>query len=575
CPYVHAVLKRVREADPPFSLVVLTDSCDAMKKLKEVLAVNGFPAVLLAVPRKRDRAALEYFARQLEGLYGTAVGTAGHDGDTALQDAMNLYDNLRQNLEEARLLNPSPYSEYFRLKLEVLSLPPEEGLECLRNYARGQGTGGGAGTESGNAADRADNPIPVIVTGSPLASAENFRLLEASGLSIALNDSCLDSRALSFPPGEGTDMESVLMRLASGYLNKTPCARMEDRNGEIDAIGAMYPEKVKGIVHCRMPFCDLYGFDLMRLLRKKGKSAVLQIESDGSAQAEGQFKTRVQAFSEILRQSEKEKDEMKTSYRYFCGVDVGSTTIDAVLVDAEGRMTGWEIVKTGPGAAETARRVMEKLLRNCGAAENEVFVLGTGYGRDSLPFAGRTVTEITCHAKGVSSMFPQARMIIDIGGQDSKIIKLDGDGRVSDFQMNDKCAAGTGRFLEVMAHALEIDLPTMSRLKGLAGETVNISSMCTVFAESEVVNLLGRGIGAPEIVAGIYSAIANRIEGMVRRVGFGEPVVITGGGALKSGLVKTLSGRLGAEFLVPEHPQLAGALGAALIALEEQSGGGS
>ncbi|HHT9130729.1 MAG TPA: 2-hydroxyacyl-CoA dehydratase, partial [Candidatus Brocadiaceae bacterium] len=193
----------------------------------------------------------------------------------------------------------------------------------------------------------------------------------------------------------------------------------------------------------------------------------------------------------------------------------------------------------------------------------------TGYGRIKVPFANEVVTEITCHAKGANYYFPKARTIIDIGGQDSKVIKVDARGNVLDFVMNDKCAAGTGRFLEVMARTVEIDLEDMGQISLSGKDNVSISSLCTVFAESEVVSLIGADHKTADICRALHISIAKRITAQVKRIGLEEEIVMTGGVAKNIGVVTELEKNLGCKIKISEEPQINGALGAALIALEK------
>ena len=186
----------------------------------------------------------------------------------------------------------------------------------------------------------------------------------------------------------------------------------------------------------------------------------------------------------------------------------------------------------------------------------------------SVPFADKQITEISCHAKGVNSLFPSARTIIDIGGQDSKGIKM-ADGRISDFVMNDKCAAGTGRFLEVISEALGINLSEIGEISLRSRQPVRISNTCTVFAEQEVVGRLAEGVPVEDIIAGIHEGIASRVASMVERIKVQQDIVITGGGAKNQGLVKALEKRLGCPMMVPPEPLLTGAMGAALLGKEQ------
>lgn len=249
------------------------------------------------------------------------------------------------------------------------------------------------------------------------------------------------------------------------------------------------------------------------------------------------------------------------------GIDVGSLSAEAVVLDGE-RILSYSILATGANSRRAAERALEEALQAGSVSREEIgYIVATGYGRINVPFAHRQVTEITCHARGAVYLVPDTRLVIDIGGQDSKVIKVGPGGVVEDFVMNDKCAAGTGRFLEVMARALETDLEGFSELASRARRAATISSMCTVFAESEVVSLIGQGTPREEIALGLCEAIAERVAAMVHRLGKPQPsVTMTGGVAKNKSVVQALSRKLGCEVVVPPEPQIVGALGAALIA---------
>lgn len=251
------------------------------------------------------------------------------------------------------------------------------------------------------------------------------------------------------------------------------------------------------------------------------------------------------------------------------GIDVGSLTAEVVIFD-RGEVLYSVIMPTGANSRAAAEKAMQKALDESGLKKSDLeFVVATGYGRISIEFADKRITEITCHGRGAYFLDPAVRTVIDIGGQDSKVILLGDNGRVLDFAMNDKCAAGTGRFLEVMAQALEVELENLADLSDQARETVSISSMCTVFAESEVVSLIARGLPREDIARGLHQAIADRTAGLVRRVGLEEKVMITGGVAKNKAVVKVLNEKLKTDLIVPVEPQIAGALGAALLAQDE------
>jgi len=250
------------------------------------------------------------------------------------------------------------------------------------------------------------------------------------------------------------------------------------------------------------------------------------------------------------------------------GIDLGSRAVKAILLD-----TGRRVVVAGHVADATgdhsgdAERVLKILLGEAGLRPSQVgAVILTGYGRHTADLEGEVVTEITCHAVGVRALFPRARIVIDIGGQDSKSIYLAADGTVKDFAMNDRCAAGTGRFLEVVAGILGTDIEGMAELAAEARRELDISSTCVVFAESEVIGLLAKGVEKSEIAAGVHRAIARRVAGLAERRGIEAPVVFTGGVALNKAMVTALGRELRKRLLVPKDPRLTGALGAALLA---------
>ena len=248
------------------------------------------------------------------------------------------------------------------------------------------------------------------------------------------------------------------------------------------------------------------------------------------------------------------------------GIDVGSISAKAAVVK-DGRLMGAKVILTGYNSKNAGEKVFGDLLAELGISRAAVdTVVATGYGRNSVDFADRAVTEITCHAAGAHFQDPAILTVIDIGGQDSKVIALDAAGRVRDFAMNDKCAAGTGRFLEVMARALEVDLDAFGPMSLEAERPAAISSLCTVFAESEVISLIARGEGRNNIIAGIHESIGARVVAMANRVGIREPVMMTGGVARNIGVVRALEKKSGKTILVSEFAQVNGAIGAALIA---------
>ena len=262
---------------------------------------------------------------------------------------------------------------------------------------------------------------------------------------------------------------------------------------------------------------------------------------------------------------------------YYLGVDLGSLSCDAVLLGDNGDFLASSVVPTGARNQEAVARAVDEVLKIAGITGHQIkATVSTGYGRDRVEQRLAAVTEITCHARGIKNLFKGTQILIDIGGQDSKAVRLDADGQVIDFAMNDKCAAGTGRFLEAMARALQVDIEELSDLDIGASGAVTLSSMCTVFAESEVVSLIADGVAVNEIVSGLNRAIASRIVALVRRIApdsDGLSIAMSGGVAHNHGVVRALSQMFGTTISVPPKPDTVGALGAALIARERDNHG--
>ncbi len=253
------------------------------------------------------------------------------------------------------------------------------------------------------------------------------------------------------------------------------------------------------------------------------------------------------------------------------GLDIGSTTTKAAIAE-DGEILGHAVAATGANCRRTAEAVLSQALEGAARDASDIaYTLSTGYGRRLLEFADSTISEITANAAGaryLTRATQSVRTIIDIGGQDSKVISLDSDGTVRNFAMNDKCAAGTGRFLEVMSRILEVDLDQLGPLALQSTEKVTISSICTVFAETEVISLLAQARKVPDIIAGVHRSVAKRVGDLARGVGVAEPVFFDGGPALNVGLKQALQDELGVELIVPESPQVATAIGAAILAAE-------
>lgn len=362
------------------------------------------------------------------------------------------------------------------------------------------------------------------------------------------------------------NIDDLALWYSEEMLSYTPCMRMDD----IKRRRALTEDpNLKGIIYHTVKFCDHYSFEYMNL--QKSNIPILKVETDLTNQSNGQIKTRIEAFNEQLSGGKiKMREGINKDKIYVMGVDSGSTSTNIIILDKDKNILSKIIVKTGARSMDSANKAYEMALEEANLKKEDIaLIIGTGYGRYNIPFVDENVTEITCHGKGAHFINKDIRTIIDIGGQDSKAISLDEAGNVKSFVMNDKCAAGTGRFLEMIARTLEIDLKTMSD-EGLSyKEDLTITSVCSVFAESEVVSLIADNKERKDIIHGVNKSIATKTVGLVDRVGKVEKYMMTGGVAKNKGVVKCIEEKLGSSIFIAEEPQLCGALGAALIGLEK------
>ena len=395
---------------------------------------------------------------------------------------------------------------------------------------------------------------------------ELFSMMEQTMPMAVRNDTCVHNRSVCPPPEELTDFDGLMEWYAGELLGQLPCMRMTDTAGRKQ----LYQDPhLQGVIYHTVKFCDYYGFEYSQL-RRELNVPMLKLESDYTVQSSGQLRTRLEAFAESLAPQEQKKGTRKmTGSGYYVGIDSGSTSTDVAILDREKHIVAQVILPTGAGAAVGAERALEQALEQAGLKREDISAtVTTGYGRSAIEQGDKSITEITCHAKGAHFLDPEVRTIIDIGGQDSKVIRVDEQGNVINFVMNDKCAAGTGRFLELMARTLELSMDEMSTAGLSWKEDITISSMCTVFAESEVVSLIAQNKSRADIIHGLNESVASKTCALCRRIG-GEPVyMMTGGVSKNQGVAQAIQRRLGAELRISEQAQLNGALGAALFAME-------
>ncbi len=520
CGYGKALLQAAMA--PKVQELVLVNCCDVVRRLYDILKKRKKMdfLFLLDLPHRKGEAEERLLQRQLQGLVEAYAAYSGRE---------------------------------FRPELAWEAWKKE--AEPARRQREG----------------RAEEPY-ISLLGAHGGQALLHKVEEHFALRVR-DDTCGGNRYLALPRGTEAGGERFWQIYTRALLEQPPCMRMCDISGRRELIGSGTPgetgEAAAGIIYHTMKFCDYYSFEYASVKGRKG-IPLLKIETDGSRQSSGQLDTRLEAFGESLGLGLGGLSAAKGGQgMYTAGIDSGSASTDVVILDQEGKIAAWSIVPTGAGAAAGANRALQEALEKAGIKEKDLRrTISTGYGRESIGKGDATVTEITCHARGAHYLNPQVRTIIDIGGQDSKVIRVDAEGAVQNFVMNDKCAAGTGRFLEMMARTMEMTLPQMSQLGKKWKEEVTISSMCTVFAESEVVSLIAQNTEPADIIHGLNQAVAARTAALVRRIGGQEGYMMTGGVARNEGIVQVLEQKLGAPIYVSEYAQLCGAIGAALMAAE-------
>ena len=392
------------------------------------------------------------------------------------------------------------------------------------------------------------------------------RILEEKGANVAFDITCTGLRRKYL-----LEPDQVMTGYTRGLLSQFPCMRMEAAAGR-DELIEKYARSVDGIIYHTVQFCDNYSYEYA-WLKKVLDAPMLQLETDYTKQSYGQVLTRIEAFLESLdsgkgKRRPAPKGEKKDMY--VMGIDSGSTSTNAVIMDGERNIVASSVVRTGAKSGESAQRILGEILEKAGLKREDIsWIVSTGYGRVSIDFADENVTEISCHGRGAHYFNPSVRTILDIGGQDSKAIHLNEAGEVTDFVMNDKCAAGTGRFLEMIARTLEVDVDDLGPVALRSTEDIEITSMCSVFAESEVISLIANNKEKADIANGVCRAIAGKAYSLLKRVGMEETFMMTGGVAKNPGVVRAVEEKIQSRLYICPEPEVVGAAGAALYALDK------
>lgn len=515
CSFVKGTLEVFYKED--YEGIILTSCCDSIKRLYDIL-VEEFPnkfIYMLDVPRNVDDHSIDFYEKRIIKMIKSYEVFSGK-----VFEEDKIKDIVKSNIKE-KVDN----SNYKKLKIGVLGARANESI------------------------------IPIVKNNN----AEIVFNLTCTGVDCEFN----------------IDDKNVLHTYVESLLKQIPCMRM---NNAIDREIYLnkFKDEIDGIIYHTIQFCDNYSYEYS-WLKYKENTPMLLLETDCTKQSEGQMRTRIEAFLESLTVNKNKnhinENEIKIDNNkdiYVLGVDSGSTSTNAVIMDKDKKIVAYEVIRTGAKSIESAEKILEKVLQKANMKREDIsLIVSTGYGRISIPYADEAVTEISCHGKGAHYFNNKIRTILDIGGQDSKAIKLNEKGEVVDFVMNDKCAAGTGRFLEMMARTLEIDIKNLGPISLEWKEDVEITSMCSVFAESEVISLIAQNKEKSDIAHGIHKAIATKAYSLLKRVGLEEGYMMTGGVAKNPGVVKAVEEKINSKLYICDEPEIVGATGAALYALEK------
>ncbi len=536
CGYSKAIFSEVMSLEEG-DIFIGVDSCDAMRRILDVLDERAKAQIFsLKLPWKREHLSEIFLYAEFERLieflnYKFKRKIEYKDLEKGIKSYNSLVDYV------AEISSKTYGSEQGKLLTKAFNGEKE----IIKN----------------------DNYLPInnriSVSGGVIDPEEIANIIEQSGGNMINLNTCTGTRA--FNKCTESDGKTPVEAIAKRILDREPCGRFFE--------GDKYNCESDGIIKIQPKFCDFYDSSY----NKTGKPQI-NLQLDYPIDSRGQLKTRIGAFLEnipskkLRNNSPKNLKDGKKSV--FFGIDCGSTTTNIVVLDENEKIVFWKNSRTGANAEKTINELLDRAFVSLNIDENDIkYCISTGYGRDLVKIANEKITEITCHAKGVVHDIENAKSIIDIGGQDSKIITLNEKGKVDRFVMNDKCAAGTGRFLEVMAGVMQKDLDQMAEISKKSNKNLSISSMCTVFAESEVISLIGKGEKLEDISSALFKAISRRIINMYKGLNALSPVVFTGGVARNSGMVAALEKQLNTKIIIPEIPDIMGAYGAALFASEK------
>ena len=588
CSFAKATFETVLSGN--LDGIVLTTCCDSMRRLADALRAQtpGLFIHVLDVPRDTSEAACALFERRVSELlsaYGEFANVDFSEAKLFIQLGGTLCPaegtcESTLELDYARLHSEAAQPSFRLAKSSSVSQSFANRDKAADSAAWSEGCGASErNATAAAAAPQVDNALqpqthfsptmPNVGIAGARANAEIKRILEAHGVNIAFDITCTNAVRRFVPRKTDT-----LARYAHDVLTQLPCARMRDISPRKGFFDRALPQ-VDGLVYHTVQFCDMYSYEYSDL-KRTSPVPILALETDCTAQSRGQMLTRLEAFLESIGASQTEHPEsqkgspMSAAATFVVGLDSGSTSTNAVVMNEARKIVASVVIRTGAKAGASAERAYREVLERAGIAPDQVrCTIATGYGRVSIPFADENVTEISCHGRGAHYFNPEVRTILDIGGQDSKAIHVNAAGEVTDFAMNDKCAAGTGRFLEMIARSLEISLDELGPAALESKKRLEIASMCSVFAESEVISLIANNEEKPDIAAGVCRAVAGKAYSLMRRVGLEGAYMMTGGVAQNPGVVRAVEELIGEKLFICDDPEIVGATGAALLALEK------
>lgn len=545
CGYAKTVLKAACEHR--ITAAIFTSCCDAMNRVYDVLkqeAELDF-LYLLDLPHKTDQAAIDAYARTLVSFGRVLQEKTGKhfDLEKALIAVEQAADKPTFSAPYVSLMGAHASPELVEKAAVILGVQVENAT-C---------SGARVLPEPPRELSRGAKPSCTECQAETHDDLERFCAWYAEAL--LLQKPCMRMQNTTMPASAAspTPAPAAATRAAAPlYTAASPAT----------ATAAASPASTsQPILYHTMQFCEFWPFEY-KTLSDIHHTNLAKIETDGTRSGTEQLTTRLEAFKEQLAP---ELFQKEATHRFSIGIDIGSTTTKGVVVEkASQKIVAKALQQTGAKATKAAQDVLNSLYASCPESAGAP-ITATGYGRETLKEKARTITEISAHARGARALYPEVSTIIDIGGQDSKVITLTKDGQIESFVMNDKCAAGTGRFLDTMCRVLEISQEEMSNAGTKSTHPHTISSMCTVFAESEVVSLVAKDAAIPDIVGGLAESVAQKTAALVSRQKGHAPFLFTGGVSQNTSVHAALCKALGQGIKTDTASQYCGALGAALL----------